>query len=78
MMSDFFSRAGRSILESFSHLRNDSRGVAAIEYGLIASLIAVVIVVVITTIGTDLLNLYNGMAEGVQNAASTKLTDSAV
>jgi pilus assembly protein Flp/PilA len=72
MMSDFFRRTGRSILGSFSLLRNDSRGVAAIEYGLIASLIAVVIVVVVTTIGTDLLNLYNRVGEGVRNAASTK------
>lgn len=70
-MSNFFRWTGRSILGPLPHLWNDRRGVTAIEYGLIASLIAVVIVVVVTTTGANLLNLYNGMAGGVQNAAST-------
>ena len=33
---------------------NDHSGVTAIEYGLIAALIAVVIIVAVTAVGTDL------------------------
>lgn len=35
-------------------LRKDTRGVTAIEYGLIAALIAVVIITAVGLIGTDL------------------------
>jgi pilus assembly protein Flp/PilA len=34
-------------------LKNDRRGVTALEYGLIASLIAVVIIVGVTAVGTN-------------------------
>ena len=70
-MSSFFRWTGRSILGPLLHLWNDPRGFTASEYGLIASLIAMVIVVVVTTTSANLLNLYNGMAGGVKNAAST-------
>jgi pilus assembly protein Flp/PilA len=33
-------------------LKNDRRGVTALEYGLIASLIAIVIIAGVTTVGT--------------------------
>jgi pilus assembly protein Flp/PilA len=39
-------------------LRNKS-GTAAIEYGLIAALIAVAIVAAVTTVGTDLTSTFN-------------------
>lgn len=48
----------------------DDSGVTAIEYGLIAGLIAVVIIAVITTVGTDLTNLFNNVSGGLQNASS--------
>ena len=64
-------KTATSTRASLSFLWNDTRGVTAIEYGLIASLIAVVIVAVVTTIGTDVSNLYNSISGGVQNAAST-------
>jgi pilus assembly protein Flp/PilA len=38
----------------FDHFINDQSGVTAIEYGLIAALIAVVIIVAVQTVGTDL------------------------
>jgi pilus assembly protein Flp/PilA len=37
-------------------------GVTAIEYGLLASLVAVVIVGVVTTVGTDLSTTFNAIA----------------
>lgn len=40
-----------------AHFRDDTSGATAIEYGLIASLIAVAIVGVINTIGTDIFEL---------------------
>jgi pilus assembly protein Flp/PilA len=46
----------------------DRSGVTAIEYGLIAGLIAVVIIGVLTTMGADLNNLFNDVSGGLQNA----------
>ena len=46
----------------------DRSGVTAIEYGLIAGLIAVVIIAVLTTMGEDLNNLFNDVSGGLQNA----------
>ena len=46
----------------------DRSGVTAIEYGLIAGLIAVVIIAVLTTMGADLNNLFNDVSGGLQNA----------
>ena len=37
-----------------SRLNNDRRGVTALEYGLIASLVAIAIVAAVTTFGTNL------------------------
>ena len=43
-------------------LIKDSRGVTAIEYGLIAALIAVAAVVVMGTVGTNLSTTFNTIA----------------
>jgi pilus assembly protein Flp/PilA len=48
--------------EAVSRLIGDSRGVTAIEYGLIAALIAVAAVVVIGTVGTNLSSTFNTVA----------------
>ena len=52
------------ILRTFAvRLRVDSEsGVTAIEYGLIASLIAVAIIVAVTLVGTNLKGLFNYIA----------------
>jgi pilus assembly protein Flp/PilA len=42
------------MLAIFSKLTRDDSGATAIEYGLIAALIAVVIIVAITAVGTNL------------------------
>ena len=57
----------RSFLRAFL---GDKSAVTAIEYGLIAGLIAVVIIAVITTVGTDLTNLFNSVSGGLQNAST--------
>ena len=57
------------MLKKFKAFAGDESGVSAIEYGLIAGLIAVVIIAVITTVGTDLTNLFNNVSGGLQNAS---------
>jgi len=44
--------------------KNDS-GVTAIEYGLIAALIAVVIIGAVSTLGTDLTSVFNSVANSL-------------
>jgi pilus assembly protein Flp/PilA len=41
---------------------NDEQGATAIEYGLIASLIAVVIIVAVRLLGTNLVTTFNTVA----------------
>ena len=40
----------------------EDRGATAVEYGLLVGLIAVVIIVGVTLLGTELLALFNGIA----------------
>jgi pilus assembly protein Flp/PilA len=46
----------------------DESGVTAIEYGLIAALIAVVIIVAVTTVGTDLSKVFNTVGNSLNTA----------
>jgi len=45
-------------------LRND-RGATAVEYGLMVALIAIVIIVAVTMLGTNLSNLFHTVATSV-------------
>lgn len=50
----------RSILSSFAaRLRRDQRGATAVEYGIMVSLIAVVIIVAVTLLGTTMKNTFS-------------------
>ncbi len=53
----------------FARFLKDESGATAIEYGLIAALIAVAVITALTTLGTNLTNTFN--------AVSTKLTATA-
>jgi pilus assembly protein Flp/PilA len=46
----------------FSRFVRDESGATAIEYGLIAALIAVVIITAVTTVGTNLTGTFNTVA----------------
>lgn len=46
----------------FSRFVTDESGVTAIEYGLIASLISVVIIAAVTLVGTNLTAKFNAVA----------------
>jgi len=50
------------------HLCQTRSGATAIEYGLIAALIAVVTIAGLTTLGTSLNTEFNNAATSVQNA----------
>jgi pilus assembly protein Flp/PilA len=55
--------SGDSIMRNlFRRFADDQSGVTAIEYGLIAALIAVVIITAVTTVGTDLSKTFNSIA----------------
>jgi len=53
------------IYQFMKSLLGDSRGATAIEYGLIAALIAVVIIAAITLLGTDMGNTFNSVANNL-------------
>ncbi len=53
------------MLKLFNRLLKDQSGVTAIEYGLIASLIAVAIVATVTLVGTDLNNTFSTVASNL-------------
>ena len=46
-------------------LWKDEGGATAIEYGLIAALIAVIIITAITLVGTDLSNMFNTISNSI-------------
>jgi pilus assembly protein Flp/PilA len=52
-----------------SAFANDKSGATAIEYGLIAALVAVAIVASLTTLGTSLSGTFNNVATAVSTAA---------
>ncbi|GGB57370.1 fimbrial protein [Roseibium aquae] len=49
----------------FARFAKDESGATAIEYGLIAGLVAVVIIAGATTLGTDLNTLFNDIAGAI-------------
>jgi pilus assembly protein Flp/PilA len=52
----------KKITQSFKAFLADEHGATAIEYGLLASLIAVAIIVPVGLVGTDLVALFNRIA----------------
>jgi pilus assembly protein Flp/PilA len=51
-----------SLILLVQNLRADKRGVTALEYGLIASLIAVAIIAAITGLGTGIASTFNNIS----------------
>jgi pilus assembly protein Flp/PilA len=50
----------------FSRFANDESGATAIEYGLIAALVSVVIIVALTALGTELTNTFTSVSEALK------------
>ena len=55
----------------FIQLFQDKSGASALEYGLLASLIAVVLIGSLTFLGERLTGTFNEIGEAVQNAQNT-------
>ena len=62
------------MLNFIRKLARDESGATAIEYGLIAALIAVVLIVAFGTLGDNLGNTFNTIANEVSNA-NTEMTN---
>jgi pilus assembly protein Flp/PilA len=56
-------------MNTVARFMNDESGATAIEYGLIAALIAVGIIAAATVLGGGLANLFNGIGDVVGDAA---------
>ncbi|VWD35524.1 pilus assembly protein [Burkholderia lata] len=58
------------IIEKIAWFVQDQDGVTAIEYGLIAALIAVGLVVALTAVGTDLSTVFSAIASSLDSAVT--------
>jgi len=58
-------------MEKLIRFLKDEEGVTAIEYGLIAALIAVVIIVAVTNVGTSLSAKFQEIADAVTGAGGS-------
>ena len=54
-----------SLTKTWREFSNDTRGVTALEYGLLAGLIAVALIGVLTTFSADLANLFGNVDKAV-------------
>ncbi|MDP6786223.1 MAG: Flp family type IVb pilin [Rhodospirillales bacterium] len=55
----------KKVIGRLRSLWKDEAGVTAIEYGLIAALIAVIIITAVSIVGTDLRNMFNTIAASI-------------
>jgi pilus assembly protein Flp/PilA len=58
------------LLQTWLRLTNDRRAVTALEYGLIAALIAGVIITAVTTLGTDISATFTKIGTSVKTATT--------
>jgi pilus assembly protein Flp/PilA len=56
-------------MKKFMRFLKDDEGVTAIEYGLIASLIAVAIIAVVTAVGGSLVGIFNDVVVALGGTA---------
>jgi pilus assembly protein Flp/PilA len=56
-------------MEKFMRFLKDEEGVTAIEYGLIAALIAVVIILAVTLVGNELSDTFSEVGNALQGAS---------
>lgn len=58
------------MLRKLAKFRRDERGVTALEYGLIAALIAVVIITAVSFLGKSVSKAFNTVASAINTSAS--------
>lgn len=54
-----------AVRRHFIDLGRDRRGVSAVEYALVAALIAAVIIGVVTTLGTNVQSVFSGVGASI-------------
>jgi len=57
----------KTLIAGLKNFINDEEGVTAIEYGLIAALIAVVIIAAVTLVGSNLNLIFSKVCKGLNN-----------
>jgi len=62
---------GERSMSTFRRFVQDDSGATAIEYGLIAALVSVAIIVALGTLGNELSNTFNSVATELNEAADT-------
>lgn len=60
----------KAFLNTVRQFMRDEEGVTAIEYALIAALIAVVIIAAVTLVGNEVQNTFSTIATALQGAGS--------
>ena len=58
-------------MDTSKHLIEDESGATAIEYGLIAGLVAVAIIAALTTLGGSLTDLFTSVSNSLDGAVSS-------
>jgi pilus assembly protein Flp/PilA len=58
-------------MSTFRRFVKDDSGATAIEYGLIAALVSVAIIVALGTLGNNLRNTFNTVAENLSSVSGT-------
>lgn len=58
----------KNLTNSLKHFMQDEEGVTAIEYGLIAALIAVTIIISVTSVGDNLVLVFTAIATALSTA----------
>jgi len=64
-----FAARARHLVRQVGRLLRDRRGVTAIEYGLIASAVAVALAASVITIGQDVNSYFEDTHDAIENAA---------
>jgi pilus assembly protein Flp/PilA len=59
-----------ALMNKFRQLKNDRRGVTALEYGLIAAIMAGILVTVIGTFGSDLTTAFTHIGTSLTTAGT--------
>jgi pilus assembly protein Flp/PilA len=68
LFSNLLRKYIMQIIKFIKAFAREEDGVTAIEYGLIAALIAVVIITAVTTVGTNLRDVFDAVADALATA----------
>jgi pilus assembly protein Flp/PilA len=59
----------KNLLTKIKNFANDEEGASAVEYGLLVALIAVAIIVAVRTLGTNLSQMFQSVADTIASAS---------